>query len=116
MRAFIPKGGKFPVVTSDNKKMKPWRQEIAGCAIQWMQGGPSEKPVTLRADFYFERPKSQKKAEYKSTKPDIDKLGRAVLDALTGIVFRDDSQVIDCTLRKFYGTPARMDVQVVERH
>lgn len=36
------------------------------------------------------------------TKPDVDKLARAVLDALTGHAFRDDSQVVDLHVVKAY--------------
>ena len=44
--------------------------------------------------------------------PDIDKLVRGVLDALTGVVFRDDAQVTSLMARKTYGTPERLEVVV----
>lgn len=47
-------------------------------------------------------------------RPDVDKLGRAVLDALTGIVWRDDCQVIGLQLVKGYGRDSRVEVMVEE--
>jgi Holliday junction resolvase RusA-like endonuclease len=37
--------------------------------------------------------------------PDLDKLVRAVLDALTAVAYRDDGQVTRITATKEYGTP-----------
>jgi len=49
-----------------------------------------------------------------ATRPDIDKLSRAVLDALTGIVFSDDAQVADLQAHKFFADAERpVGVRVV---
>ena len=45
--------------------------------------------------------------------PDIDKLARCALDALTGIVFEDDAQVTELRLRKGFGEPERLEARVV---
>jgi crossover junction endodeoxyribonuclease RusA len=111
MRAFTPKGWKRPVLTSDNAKVKPWRQEIAGTARAIMARDRievfrREEPVYVHAIFYFPRPKSAKKSVvHKTTKPDIDKLTRALHDALTGIVFEDDSQIVESKAAKYFGDP-----------
>ena len=46
------------------------------------------------------------------TKPDLDKLERAIGDALTGIVFRDDSQIAWWSVWKVYGEPARAHIEI----
>ena len=118
MRAYQPKGLKHPVLISDNKKLKPWRQEIAGMADTIMQekGFTCMKrkiAVVVEAIFFFAKPKSvPKKVLSKTTKPDVDKLARATLDAVTGIVFEDDSQVTDLITRKRFGMPERMNVHI----
>jgi crossover junction endodeoxyribonuclease RusA len=115
-RAFLPKGWKRPIVTADNKKTKPWRQEIAGVAVAagvapWISG----TPVRVAIDFFFNRPPSLKKAIVdKVSKPDVDKLARSVLDALTGVAYDDDSQVIDLHVTKNFGSPARAEISVEE--
>ena len=117
MRAFNIPGGKFPVVTSDNKKTKPWKQEIAGAADDAMQKAKltvfAGVPVRVSVDFYFDRPKSLKKAIVaKVTKPDLDKLIRAVLDALTGTVFKDDAQVARISVSKAFDQRPRAEISV----
>jgi Holliday junction resolvase RusA-like endonuclease len=39
---------------------------------------------------------------YPNVMPDLDKLARAILDALTGIVWRDDAQVVRLDVEKIY--------------
>ena len=46
---------------------------------------------------------------FKDTAPDLSKLWRAVEDSLTGIVYKDDSQVVQLALQKRWGTRARVD-------
>ena len=67
--------------------------------------------VKVRVWFYFQRPKShytskgllRKGAPREHTKkPDTDKLVRLVLDALTGVAYHDDSQVVDEHGKKYY--------------
>jgi crossover junction endodeoxyribonuclease RusA len=115
MKAFVRRGR--AMVTSDNTKLKPWRQEVA-CTAAYELGKISqsrvERPaaVIIEVDFYFERPKSTKRGVSKTTKPDIDKLLRALLDSLTGIAFDDDAQVTKCVVTKQFGTPARAEIKV----
>ncbi len=117
-RAFLRKDGGPPIVTSDNPKLKPFRQELAWIALDAMQKAGQQKaprgvPVALSVAFYFEKPKSARKADHwKTTRPDLDKLLRAVLDALTGIAYEDDSQVCEANLVKLFGSPARVEILV----
>ena len=120
MKAFTPKGWNRPILTSDNKRTKPWRQEIAGTVREVMdrlklEYIPKNAGVRVECCFYFLKPKSTKKSvTHKTTKPDIDKLGRAVLDSLTGIVFVDDSQVTQLGLMKDFGDRERVDIRIQE--
>jgi Holliday junction resolvase RusA-like endonuclease len=45
-------------------------------------------------------------------KPDVLKLARAVEDALTGILYRDDAQIVTEVLRKRYGDPPRVEIRL----
>ncbi len=51
----------------------------------------------------------------KITKPDIDNLGKSVLDALNGIVYEDDANVSTITLSKHYGIEDNVSVLVEGR-
>jgi Holliday junction resolvase RusA-like endonuclease len=60
-------------------------------------------PVVLEATFCFKRPKScPKSRQFPVVKPDRDKLLRAAQDALSGILYHDDAQVVGGDPRKLY--------------
>ena len=119
-RAFIPKGWKRPIITSTNKALKPYRQEVSRTALETCQAAGKvmpfgkHEPVELSVNFYFERPPSApKKRSFPVVKPDLDKLVRAVKDAMSGIVYHDDAQVVGYgNIRKHYGTPERTEITV----
>lgn len=45
---------------------------------------------------------------------DLDNLFKAISDALNGVAYDDDSQIIDATIRKFYGEEARAEITIRE--
>jgi Holliday junction resolvase RusA-like endonuclease len=133
-RAFTnPRTGKAMVVDA-NKNAAPWKQQVAGAArvAFYDEAGhrrPSallEGPISLSVRFYVKRPRGHygtgKNADrlrrsaprYPTTKPDATKLLRGVEDALTGIVWRDDAQIVDQYVAKRYGTPERCEIAVEE--
>lgn len=113
-RAFIV--GKRAIVATDaNKANSPlgaWRTAIAAEARDAIADAPLlDGPVSVRVDFIFPRPKAHHRANgelrldaprWHQSKPDADKLLRAVLDAVTGVLIRDDSQVSSATAWKLY--------------
>jgi crossover junction endodeoxyribonuclease RusA len=102
-KAFNVPGKRFPVVTSDNPNLKQWRQLVAYAAQPHAAGGPLYGGVHVTLDFTLQRPKSlPKRTSQHLKKPDIDKLARAILDALTGILFHDDSEVVRLEVTKRY--------------
>lgn len=117
-KAFIPKGWSRAIITSDNKKLKPWRQQLSLSAIEALAANGGEiiaRPVGVRlcVCFYLEKPASVSKNRHlPSVKPDASKLLRAVEDALTGTIYEDDAQVTDIVVAKRYGVPERAEIQV----
>lgn len=60
-------------------------------------------PVMLQLEFILDRPKYlPKKISYHIKKPDTDNLAKNIKDALTGSIYRDDSQVFKLTVEKRY--------------
>lgn len=118
MRAFTPKGWTRPILTSTNKNLKSWRQEVAIMAQSLMTSSKVEPvrrplPVYVSASFIFQKPKSTPKKVVSNTKkPDIEKLCRALADALTGICYDDDSQIVELMATKSYGEPERTEISV----
>lgn len=114
MKAFHRPGMRHPIVTSDNRALKPWRQEIAATAISLgREPFPQHVPVEISMNFYFVKPKSVKRNAV-TVRPDIDKICRSFLDAITGILISDDAQVIEMHARKHYGGPPRVEIQIGE--
>jgi len=65
-------------------------------------------PVLVLARFLLVRPRrlaDTMRAEAPLVVPDVDKLERALLDALTGLVFADDRQVVATAMLKTYASP-----------
>lgn len=99
-RAFVVKGR--PIITHSNRNTKDWRQRIASEA-QRAGAACVGSPVLVTVRFYMPRPKSlPKKVVHHTKKPDLDKLIRAVLDGMTGILIADDSQVYAIAASKEY--------------
>jgi len=102
----MPRGARFPVVTDDNPRTKPWRAVVAVVAGQHRPAKLLDGPLSLTARFFLPRPKSlPKRIEHPAKKPDLSKLVRAIEDALTGIIWRDDAQVVHENASKHYGEP-----------
>lgn len=78
----------------------------AAVRMAWPKDTPAtDGPVHIVAAFLFPRPKSKTKKsrnfrEWKAGKPDIDNLFKSLADALTGLAWKDDSQVAMATLTK----------------
>ena len=112
-----PQGSKNPWGGEANKNTKPWREAVASEAARVMSErgiAPLDGPVGLSIEFVFPRPKSHYRSngelkplapKYKDSKPDLDKLLRAVGDALTSVAVRDDARIATLATAKLYTVP-----------
>jgi len=96
-----------PIITSAAKGLSSWRRLVADVAQRYAPEEPWEGPVGIELHFGLPKPKSAPKRRrvWPDKRPDLDKLTRAVLDALTYVVFADDSQVVDLRATKDYAPP-----------
>jgi len=104
-KAFMRRGMRHPVVVADCARTKPWRQAIVDASRDTLRNhAVMAGPVEVFVVFYLPRPKSApRRITEPTTKPDLDKLERALLDALTAAgVWRDDAQVIHVHSRKAF--------------
>lgn len=108
---WIPKGGKAVPITDE--KLVTWTGAVAIAAAEAMDGEPLlQGGIILIAVFEFSRPKSHygtgRNAEKlkpsapddHTQKPDSSKLLRALEDAMTGIVYKDDAQICSHYIHK----------------
>jgi len=116
MRA-ISINGRARVFHNSDKKLRIWRSAVAQAAAMALDGNPGyDEPVNVWMEFRLPRPPSTRR-EAPSVKPDLDKLIRAVLDALeqSGVI-KNDSRVCHITAQKSYaelGSEPGMDLAVV---
>jgi crossover junction endodeoxyribonuclease RusA len=102
------------VMVESSKYVADWRQDVKQAAWTYrLQMEPLTVPLSVRLDFNLPRPKyhygsdGAVKPRYDlarpSSKPDVDKLTRAVLDAITSSgLWRDDSLVVDLRASKWF--------------
>lgn len=120
MKAFIPKGWNRAIITSDNKDLKSYRQEVSKAALAERHKigfydvlFGKHSPVVAAFKFYFAKPDSvSKKRTQHVVRPDLSKLIRASEDALTGIIYTDDAQIVSIQAEKFYGLPERVEITI----
>ena len=95
----------------DSDRLNQWRNDIKAACHEEMHrplvGGVFasiwDGPVELALYFTYKAPTKAQHEKPKTTAPDVDKLTRAVLDALTGVLYVDDRQVVRLEARKDYG-------------
>jgi Holliday junction resolvase RusA-like endonuclease len=120
-RAFVHKGR--AIITDANKNSKPWKQEVAACGAAAMEHATLPlftEALAVEMRFFVPRPAGHygkrgllpSARPYPSVIPDALKLARGVEDSLSGIVWKDDSQIVDEHIVKFYGEPARVEIAV----
>src|SRR5262245_5562628 len=109
----VPQGSKMPYGGEANPHLSPWRSTVAEKAAE-ATNEPLLGPVEVTAEFVFPRPKGhfrtgRRAGELKDSapywhtiKPDLDKLMRAIGDALSGTVLHDDSQIATWMVCKRY--------------
>lgn len=99
--------GRIAMFESNAKKVKGWRDAVGEAAEKaiatWAartgsEWSPIAEGVSLHLGFYLARPKATKYPDGPFGKPDLDKLVRATMDALSiAGVWTDDARV--CELR-----------------
>jgi Holliday junction resolvase RusA-like endonuclease len=115
-----PGGGIVASTVDANPKVKDWQRVVADRAAELELGALLDGPLALTLTFYRPRPKGHSgrrglrssAPRYPIGRPDLLKLARAVEDALTGVVWRDDAQIVAERLFKDWGEPARVCVEI----
>lgn len=111
---FVNKKTGKVIMAPANKRQKPWMAAVTAAAVEAYSGPVINHPIELHILFYLPRPKNHygtgrnegilkdNAPTLHTKKPDSTKLLRAVEDALTGIIWRDDSQVCLIRVGKIY--------------
>ena len=115
--------GKFTKTYTD-AKTKMYEEKIASAArLQMFPHEPLETPVAVFLMIHVGVPASYSKKrrtacltreEWPTKKPDIDNVAKAFLDAMNGIVYKDDTQVISLHVNKTYSIDPHVHITVSE--
>jgi Holliday junction resolvase RusA-like endonuclease len=82
---------------------KDWKRTVLAQVLPHRPPVPVDGPLVMTIMFYLPRPKSlPKRVIYPITKPDLSNCLKAIEDALNGIVFVDDSRLVEIRMAKRY--------------
>lgn len=90
--------------------MMPFKPEI-----------PLDGPVVVDIMFHMPIPKASSKSRMSDmrvwkvvpvTRPDLDNMGYVVTNAMNGIMYKDDSQIVSLAMHKRYGETAKIVIKI----
>lgn len=114
------------IITDANPNSKDWKTDVKHAATEHYQGPLLTCALAVRFTFYVTRPKGHYGTGKNSTKlkdsapafptskPDVLKLSRGVEDALTSIIWKDDSQIVSEHINKRYGDIPGVMIEIHE--
>lgn len=95
------------------QKTKDAEELISNRVSSLMTVPPIEAtPLSLLLTVHKLKPKSKKQAQRPIGRPDIDNYAKLVADALNGIVWVDDSQIVEMHCCKIYSERQGLHIQV----
>ena len=107
-------------------KTRDWEAHVRFAASQAAEYAPYKEAVGVEIIFALPVPRSfsaKRKAAalrgdlHPAKRPDIDNLGKAVMDAMNAVVYEDDRQIVNLRLRKVYAEVPETRVSVwLESH
>lgn len=97
-----------------------WKKDFAAC-IPYQLKTASERPCVLFCELVVGIPKSYTKKQREAVlgglevypRLDCDNAVKSIQDAMNGIVFKDDNQVVELHAKKRYGEQDAVIVEVV---
>lgn len=110
------------VKTYDAPKSKDFKDFVKLVAYQNKPSKLITESIKLKADIYLMPPKKYRTGPKRkliasgelrpTTKPDLDNLIKGIKDGCNKIIWHDDSQVVEMTVRKFYSEQPRAEVTI----
>lgn len=115
------------VVVDANSKAEPWKNYVAHQSLEAMNRrglNVAEGPLRLEIRIGIPRPAGHwtskgalsaegKRKPFPTSRPDLTKLVRGIEDAMTGIVYADDAQIIEQHVSKFYTENREYQTRVI---
>ena len=107
----------------DPPASKKYKEHVANFAKEHYAWNPIQNDVELHCQFYLPIPKSWSKKKRQeaingairpSSKPDWDNYAKSVCDGLNGVLYVDDGQIVESTVKLYYADEPRVEIEVKE--
>ncbi len=116
-----PVGKKVPRITRNGNFKDPETRAamkaVADAVRLQYRGEPLDGPLRVLITAWRTRPKTKKHEVWADTKPDYDNIEKLIGDALEGILWVNDSRIVDGRCLKRYappGVPGWIEIDVSE--
>lgn len=109
------------VQTYDPKESAEYKKYVAEVAKKYAPEQLIETDIRLTIDTYIKIPKSYTKKQRQQIidndmlhlkKPDVDNLAKGIKDGITGVIWKDDSLIVELHVRKFYSDEPRAEIKI----
>lgn len=107
----------------DPKPTKIFKQTLRQLAKAKYREKPLNGQIKMELKFYRPVQKGLSKKERHlrligthrpTVRPDIDNYTKSALDALNGVLFEDDAQIVSLSLGKYYSEKPRIEIKMAE--
>ena len=113
-RAYTPK---------QTMSFENWVRDCYFRSISSIDNKPTDKTLRVEIKMYVEIPQSKSKKQKEKmlageikpiVKTDVDNVAKSILDALNGIIYLDDKQIIELDIEKIYAETSWTEVKIEE--
>jgi Holliday junction resolvase RusA-like endonuclease len=101
----------------DPKASRDWKRTVHAQVLDQLPKGsqPTRQPISVFFTFYLIRPKSlPKKVIWPAKRPDLENYIKGTMDALQGLLFSDDAQVVRLEATKVFDPRPGVSIRVEE--
>ncbi|MCU9614113.1 RusA family crossover junction endodeoxyribonuclease [Caldibacillus lycopersici] len=107
----------------DPKKSSDFKKYVKLVASQHKPKEVLKGPISMKVDIYKPSLKSFSKKKIlaaeqgelrPTTKPDVDNYVKGIKDALKSVIWKDDSQVVELHISKWYSENPRIEIEIQE--
>jgi Holliday junction resolvase RusA-like endonuclease len=97
----------------DTTKVADYKSYAKLCIAQVKPAELFSDAVEMQIDVYVQKPKSwSKKRIYAETKPDADNFCKLICDTCEGLVYTNDSRIVDLHVRKHLSDNPRVEIEI----
>lgn len=109
--------------TYKHKDQRLEEEKLTALLLEHRPPEPLKGPIILDIKLFLPIPRSKSKKWQAAAlrgqvlpevKPDWDNAGKNLCDVMKRVFWRDDAQVVDGRVRKYYGDPPRYEVEITQ--